>query len=206
MQFTLRHFLLFVLFLSIPLTVLAYGQRLTATVRPLFASAAVPVVTALLMCVSALVLRPGPWRNLLASGLLDLKVLWCSVGVPLLAVIWRRGPGTAIDNTLLIGFAVTAGLFSCFFPSPFPYIPRRCPTCGRLGLAPGDFSGAARHGAPPDNGSKYLFRWCGRCESRFKCRRLSWLKYAEWESASSASDDCRYWHRSPALPWRGGRR
>jgi hypothetical protein len=187
LRFTLRQFLLFVLFLSIPLAALAYGQRMDESSRYWFIGGAFLVVPFLLIVLSAIFLRPGAWRNVLCTALRGVALSGF-----LLAINWLSG-GWYFYVLLIFLLIMTAisPLLDQFGIEV--YIPKKCPACQRHGFVPGRLFGDYSSEGSGYTSQPHRYRWCGHCGARLKSRRLQRRKFSPWEDASSPLDDKRYW-------------
>jgi hypothetical protein len=186
LRFTLRQFLLFVLFLSIPLAALAYSRRVDVSSGDLFVICAAVVVPLLLIVLSAVFVSPGAWRNVLCTAFIEIMIVVffleinLTVGGWFLLIVLFMRVAPAVMSVARDEYVVGV------------YVPMTCPNCQQRGFVPGRLLGDTGSGASFYTSLPYRFRWCGHCGARLKSRRLR-RKFGPWVDASSSSDDKHYW-------------
>jgi hypothetical protein len=196
MRFTIRQMMILIVFVSIPLAALAYALRLSGSWRMLFLQFAGSLVPCILLGLTALIVRPGPGRNILG------RVFYCGffISIALLPVFvvadaWGRSLGISLLLMFLVSInaIILFGLISDTMPSI-------CPSCCRRRLCP---SGAVNFGSIPTEGRFrgrwHQFRWCCHCGAKLKKRRLGLFRYGPWEDASSLAESKHFWLWTPRL-------
>jgi hypothetical protein len=196
MRFTIRQMMILIVFASIPLAALAYALRLSGSWRMLFLQFAGSLVPCILLGLTALIVRPGPGRNIL--GRVFYSGFFISIALlPVFVVADAWGRSLGISLLLMFLVSINAIILFSLISDTMPSI---CPCCCRRRLFP---SGAANFGSIPTEGRFrgrwHQFRWCYHCGAKLKKRRLGLIRYGPWEDASSLADNKYFWLWTPGL-------
>jgi hypothetical protein len=188
MRFTIRQMMILIVFLSIPLAALAYGRRLSGREREIFALFAGFPIWLILIGLTALIIRPGPWRTLLGRFFYIIMVVNVVVMLLITMVEGSHILTRSLFVDILIRLPMVAPNLLLLLALIWDAVPRVCPICQRRCLLPSKVWVFFSYPSEGPGRPRYRFRWCGHCGARLKTRRLGWFKYEGWKEASALVD------------------